>query len=341
MRVAAGLGWPDGFVGSEHEMRSFQDDAGREQYADGPLVIEDLPNDERWRARPLREHGVVSSAMVMLGAPRAPAGVLGAHTRAQRTFTGQDLDFLTAVAHVLNGALEGLRTEERIRHDALHDALTGLPNRALLLDRLSDALERADARAAAASRCSSSTSTASRWSTTRSATTPATSCCARSARACAPCCAPSDTVARFGGDEFAVAAARASATRRTRCASPSGSCARFAAPFESRGEPRFCSASVGVVVSDPAGPRGPTELLSDADTAMYRAKERGRGRYEVFDAGLRDRIDGAAADRGRPAPRARGRRRAVGRLPAHRRAADGRDRRASRRCCAGTTPSAA
>ena len=145
MRVAAGVGWSETFIGSEYEMQSFKDAAGRRQYARGPVVIEDLPSDTVWRARPLREHDVVSSANVLLGAPTAPAGVLGAHTRTQRTFTEQDLDFLTAVAHVLNGALEGLRTEERIRHDALHDALTGLPNRALLLERLSDAIARADA----------------------------------------------------------------------------------------------------------------------------------------------------------------------------------------------------
>jgi diguanylate cyclase (GGDEF)-like protein len=100
---------------------------------------------------------------------------------------------------------------------------------------------------------------------------------------------PSDTIARFGGDEFAVlcesiadeAHALRVADRLVRA---------FAQPFQVSGEPRFCSTSVGVVVSDPAGPRGPEELLSDADAALYRAKERGRGRHEVFDAGLRARI---------------------------------------------------
>ena len=64
----------------------------------------------------------------------------------------------------------------------------------------------------------------------------------------------------------------------------------FEDPFIVGGEERFGSVSVGVVVTDPVGPRSAEELLSDADAAMYRAKERGRGRCEVFDAGLRDRI---------------------------------------------------
>ena len=287
MRVAAGIGWRAGFVGTQYEMRSFEDEAAREQYARGPVVIEDLPEDPRWRARPLREHRVVSCAMVLLGAPHAPAGVLVAATRIRRAFGEQDLDFLTAVAHVLNGALEGLRTEERIRHDALHDALTGLPNRALLMERLSAAIERADAegRRLALYFLDVDHLKVLNDSLGHHAGDELLRAIGPRLRAVLR---PDDMIARFGGDEFAVlcegvgdeAHALRVAERLVRA---------FAQPFEVRGEPRFCSTSVGVVVSDPDGPRGPAELLSDADAALYRAKERGRGRHEVFDAGLRDR----------------------------------------------------
>jgi diguanylate cyclase (GGDEF)-like protein len=287
VRVAAGLGFSDGYVGSRHEMRSFKHEAGRRQYALGPVVIEDLPNDPRWRARPLREHGAVSCAMVLLGTPLAPAGVLGAATRIRRELTGQDLDFLTAVAHVLNGALEGLRTEERIRHDALHDALTGLPNRTLLMERLSAAIARADAdrRSLALFFLDVDHLKVLNDSLGHPAGDELLKAIGPRLRAVLR---PEDMIARFGGDEFAVlcegvgdeAHALRVAERLVRA---------FAPPFEVRGEPRFCSTSVGVVVSDPGAPRGPDELLSDADAALYRAKERGRGRHEVFDAGLRDR----------------------------------------------------
>ena len=96
---------------------------------------------------------------MLVGRRDAPAALLSAASRTQREFSEQDLDFLRAVAHVLNGAIEGRRIEERIRHDALHDALTGLPNRTLLLERLRRAIERGATPRAAASRCSSSTST--------------------------------------------------------------------------------------------------------------------------------------------------------------------------------------
>ncbi len=251
----------------------------------------------------------------------------------------QDLDFLTAVAHVLNGAVEGQRTEERIRHDALHDALTGLPNRALLMERLSEAIASADAegRSLALFFLDVDHLKVLNDSLGHKAGDELLRAIGPRLRAVLR---PDDMIARFGGDEFAVLCERVGdeahalrvAERLVRA---------FAHPFEVRGEPRFCSTSVGVVVSDPAGPRGAGRAaLGRRRGALPRQGARPRP-----PRGLRRRParphDRAAADRGRPAARAAGRRPAVGRLPALLRAAGASGSRASRRCCAGTTPSAA
>ena len=111
------------------------------------------------------------------------------------------------------------RLEAELAHQALHDPLTGLPNRTLFADRLEHALRGAP-RHGRRWRCCSSTSTASRSSTTASATRPATSCCSRSAPRLREAVRASDTVARFGGDEFVVLC-EASPTSARRCSSRS------------------------------------------------------------------------------------------------------------------------
>ena len=288
MAVRAGVGWDDGLVGSSFEMLSYGDERRRNVYRRGPVVIEDLPNDRGLRARPLRAHGVVSGVTVSVGDGAAPFGLLGAYTRVRRTFDGHDLDFLQAVAHVLSTALEQRRTEERLRHDALHDGLTGLPNRALLLDRLGHALARAqrDGRSIALFCLDLDHLKIVNDSLGHGAGD-------ELLRSVGPrlreVLRPSDTIARFGGDEFAVLCEGVSDEgHAVRVADRL--VAAFDAPFTVDGAARFAGASVGVVVAGPGGDRTPEELLADADAAMYRAKDLGRGRHELFDAALRARV---------------------------------------------------
>jgi diguanylate cyclase (GGDEF)-like protein len=216
-------------------------------------------------------------------------GILTAHTFQQRTFSEEEVHFLQSVANVLAAAIERRRSEEETRHQALHDPLTGLPNRVLFRDRLEHALARA----------------------TRSASSVAVmfldvdnfkvindslgheagdSVLVELAPRLAQALRSGDTVARFGGDEFVLlceeiqdeAEALEIAERVQEC---------FARPFLLRGAEHVVTASIGVAVRS-SGEDGPEGLIRDADAAMYHAKQRGRARHELFNATLRrDALD--------------------------------------------------
>ena len=90
----------------------------------------------------------------------------------------------------------------------------------------------------------------------------------------------SDTIARFGGDEFAVLMEDAKEI--------SDIAERFhsemRSPFSISGREIFITMSIGIVMSNTADYTRPEELLRDADTAMYHAKERGKARHVIFDS---------------------------------------------------------
>lgn len=173
------------------------------------------------------------------------------------------------------------QAEEKLVHDAFHDALTGLPNRVLFMDHLNQSVQRAKRKKhfpfgvmfldfdrfklindslghmagdqlliAIASRLEASVR-------------------------------PADTVARLGGDEFTILVEDLNSTdeaivvvRRL--------LRNLAEPFKVAGREVFITASVGVALST-AGYEQAEDVLRDADTAMYRAKSLGKARYEIFD----------------------------------------------------------
>ena len=94
-------------------------------------------------------------------------------------------------------------------------------------------------------------------------------------------------MARFGGDEFAILAEDIGSEHGpTRIAERVAEA--LARPFVLRGREHFVSASVGIAIG--AGSEEPESLIRDADSALYRAKEHGRGGYEIFDEVMRSRV---------------------------------------------------
>ncbi len=177
--------------------------------------------------------------------------------------------------------------EEQLLHDAFHDSTTGLPNRALFMDRLGRSIGRGKRRPdylfavlfADVDRFKVINdslghglgdqlliSVAQRLQTSLR---------------------PSDTLARFGGDKFTILLEDiGDASDATRVADRIQK--ELTVPFNLSGQEVFMTVSIGIAQSA-SGHGRPEDILRDAETAMYRAKALGRARYQVFDTAMHAR----------------------------------------------------
>ncbi|HEX2203152.1 MAG TPA: GGDEF and EAL domain-containing protein [Longimicrobium sp.] len=179
---------------------------------------------------------------------------------------------------------ERKRFEEQLLHDAMHDALTGLPNRGLFLDRLERAI--AYARRHPDHHFAVIFLDLDRFKVIndRLGHVAADQVLVAVARRLEACLRQGDSVARLSGDEFALLVQDVE--------NPSAVAHRIQhellRPFEAGGQQVIVTASMGIAISS-AGFSRPEDALRDADAAMYRAKARGRARFEVADAELHAR----------------------------------------------------
>jgi diguanylate cyclase (GGDEF)-like protein/PAS domain S-box-containing protein len=177
-------------------------------------------------------------------------------------------------------------TEERMLHEALHDALTGLPNRALLLDRLQRCLVQCHRRGAAP--CAVLFVDLDRFKNVNDSLGHAIGdrLLVEVARRLSLCVRPADTVARLGGDEFAILLEHLE-SRQAGIDIVDRLLASLSESMMIEEHELVTTASIGLVWGD-ALYENPEDLLRDADAAMYHAKERGKARYEIFDARMHD-----------------------------------------------------
>jgi diguanylate cyclase (GGDEF)-like protein len=193
----------------------------------------------------------------------------------QRRLSDEEMTVVLAAANILTTAMERLRDEDQMRHDALHDPLTGLANRTLLRDRLQHAIAQSE-------RDHGETGVlfvdldnfkqvndvhghgvgdellSTLGDRLRSAVRPA------------------DTVARMGGDEFVVVCEHTDTSGVLALADRLETA--ISAPVLAGGARHSLSASIGIAL----GHEDPDLLLHEADAAVYRAKAAGGARVEVF-----------------------------------------------------------
>jgi diguanylate cyclase (GGDEF)-like protein len=179
---------------------------------------------------------------------------------------------------------ERAEREARFRHEALHDPLTGLANRALLRDRAEHALLRASRRGALP--LAMIFLDLDNFKTVNDSLGHAAgdALLVEASHRLLACVRASDTVARLGGDEFAIFIEEA--TDGESCALVTARIlAAMERPFTLERRDLFVGASLGVAMA--AQGESADDLLRNADVAMYMAKTRGKGRFEYFQPEMR------------------------------------------------------
>jgi diguanylate cyclase (GGDEF)-like protein/PAS domain S-box-containing protein len=173
------------------------------------------------------------------------------------------------------------QAEEQLMHNALHDSLTDLPNRTEFMRHLQGAIEQANADPDF--RFAVLFLDLDRFKIINDSLghVIGDKLLIGIAKRLKMCVRPRDIVARFGGDEFTILLNKVGEAEDVTMVAERLQ-RKLSAPFKFGNYEVFSSASIGIIVSDEIV-RDPEDFLRDADTAMYRAKESGKARCEVFD----------------------------------------------------------
>jgi diguanylate cyclase (GGDEF)-like protein len=263
---------------------------------DEPVTrVEPTSRSPRLR-RYLEERGVTHAMLAMLPGETRIVGTMLLANRpgVVRDFSDADLRLFETLATNASVALQYDRLEQtvwqlrelqrQLEHQAYHDSLTGLANRTLFIDRVDEALAKPDPTVAVLFVDIDDFKTVN---DTLGHTIGDQLLIEVAKRLCS-CVRPTDTVARFGGDEFAVLLDRLDGPEDVVVVAE-----RILAALANRvpagDEAVSVGASVGIAVNHADATRA-GDLIRDADVAMYEAKQQGKGRWARFERSMHTAI---------------------------------------------------
>ena len=242
------------------------------------------------------EDRVAAVEQIRTAAPDVPIVVLAEHADEDEAVTvvkagAQDYLIRSELSPALLRravmyAIERKRLEAQLAHRALHDPLTGLPNRALFLDRLGVALDRSRRNNASIAVLFLDVDNFKQVNDSLGHAA-GDRLLSGLADRLQSMLRPMDTVARFGGDEFTFLFEELTSEREViLIAERIGRAVRL--PMHLEEADTTVTVSIGIsIVTDPTMPA--ETVIREADAAMYRAKQLGRSRYELFDEISRQR----------------------------------------------------
>jgi diguanylate cyclase (GGDEF)-like protein len=277
----------------------------RDKFIQGKQIAIHQMNDDDI-AQEVKALGKKCSILSLLGTPLFYqqiyiGGISLGQCDRERTWTDNELSLVRAIAdqcaiaihqselyqNAQTELMERKKMEAQLRHDAFHDALTGLPNRALFLDRLSHALQLSQRRSHLNNphldeQFGVLFLDLDRFKVVNDSLghLAGDQLLKIVAKRLVDCLRGGDTVARLGGDEFVMLLEEIEdindvieVAQRIQ--------ALLKVPILIDGNEIFISTSIGIALNSSHYTQ-PDELLRDADAAMYRAKDKGRDRYEIF-----------------------------------------------------------
>ncbi len=220
-----------------------------------------------------------------LARKRAQDTLIAAHAELETRVQTRTHELADANRELREQIAERLRAEQRLRHQARHDSLTGLPNRAQLQERLDDAIARVSTSGGKPFTVMFLDIDRFKLINDSVGHVAGDELLVEASRRISQVIGRDDIVARLGGDEFAILAEGIEGAEEAE--HYAGAIRRvLGQSMWIEGREVFPSASIGIALWNPRY-RKSEELLRDADAAMYRAKRRGRNRSELFDEEMR------------------------------------------------------